>query len=91
VHFDDPKAFNRIFSLGNHLTKDPTLYSCFGVNASTFGSIDAAEAKARRDVLNPFFEKRSIMELEDVIRFNVRGALLPVAAHCSHSRKRLTY
>ncbi|KAH6915232.1 benzoate 4-monooxygenase cytochrome P450 [Coprinopsis sp. MPI-PUGE-AT-0042] len=71
VHFDDPRAFNRIFSLGSHLTKDPGFYACFGVNASTFGSTDAVEAKARREVLSPFFEKRSITELEDVIRSNV--------------------
>ncbi|EAU84278.2 benzoate 4-monooxygenase cytochrome P450 [Coprinopsis cinerea okayama7 len=71
LHFKDRQVYDRIFSPNNHFTKDQGFYSCFGVGSSTFGATDPIHAKANRDLLAPYFDKRAMLDLESVISSTV--------------------
>ncbi|TFK29280.1 benzoate 4-monooxygenase cytochrome P450 [Coprinopsis marcescibilis] len=71
LHFKDYRIYDKIFSVNSHLTKDPWFYACFGVGQSTFGAIDPAHAKSCRELLSPFFDRRSMLEFETVIRSKI--------------------
>jgi hypothetical protein len=73
LHFNDYRAYSKIFSVGGHqFTKDPDFYACFGVETSTFGLIDPEKARLGRELLAPYFNRRSILQLESVIQTKVR-------------------
>ncbi|KIM46010.1 hypothetical protein M413DRAFT_300447 [Hebeloma cylindrosporum] len=68
LHFNDHRAYADIYSVGSHLTKEPNFYKCFAANGSAFGAIDPQVSKVRRANLSPFFSRRAILLLEDVIQ-----------------------
>ncbi|KAF9459675.1 cytochrome P450 [Collybia nuda] len=70
LHFTDPKALD-IYSVGSKFTKDPFTYAAFGQELSSFGTVDPHFSKARREVLNPLFSRRSILKLENVVQEKV--------------------
>ena len=71
LHFNDPCAYRDIYSLKHKYKKEPSFYRCFGVDQSTFGTINPNEAKDRRSVLGPLFSRRSVMDAEDSIQEHV--------------------
>ncbi|KAJ3575162.1 hypothetical protein NP233_g1274 [Leucocoprinus birnbaumii] len=68
LHFNDPSAYNDIYSHKFKLRKEPSFYKCFGVDRSTFGTVDPHEAKERRNILGPLFSRRSVIEAEAQIQ-----------------------
>jgi len=71
LHFNDPRAYRDIYSLKHKYKKEPSFYRCFGVDQSTFGTVNPNEAKDRRSVLSPLFSRRSVMDAEDSIQEHV--------------------
>ncbi|KAJ3517547.1 hypothetical protein NLJ89_g437 [Agrocybe chaxingu] len=71
LHFNDPAAYHEIYSVGSRLTKDPSFYFCFNASDSAFGVIDPNESKARRGAMHPFFSRRAVLELENIIELLV--------------------
>jgi cytochrome P450 len=47
--------------------KNPAHYKVFGFPASSFATIDPAEHRKRREIVNPFFSKRAVASLEDAL------------------------
>lgn len=72
LHFNDPRAYNRIFSVNSQLSKDPSFYACFGVDTSTFGLMDSEQARLSRELMSIYFNRRSILQFESVIQTKVR-------------------
>ena len=48
------------------------MYESFGEDHSSFGLLDYATSKQRKDVLQPLFSRRSIINLQGLVRKNVR-------------------
>ncbi|KAK0436273.1 cytochrome P450 [Armillaria borealis] len=71
LHFSNPQAYFSIYSSQVKFIKDPNFYFCFAQDESSFGFTDHAVAKKRRDVLLPFFSRRSILQLEGIIQSKV--------------------
>ncbi|KAK0466636.1 cytochrome P450 [Armillaria novae-zelandiae] len=71
LHFSNPQAYFSIYSSQVKFIKDPNYYFCFAQDESSFGFTDHAVAKKRRDVLLPFFSRRSILQLENIIQSKV--------------------
>ncbi|KAG6918541.1 hypothetical protein DXG01_013631 [Tephrocybe rancida] len=70
LHFNDPRAFEDIYSVGSKLTKPQYYYQAFNTE-STFGYIDVREAKQRKDVMRPLFSRKAILQLEGVIQSSI--------------------
>ncbi|KAL0958873.1 hypothetical protein HGRIS_014189 [Hohenbuehelia grisea] len=68
LSFSDPQAYFDIFAIGSKFTKDPVYYQTFGVPRGSPGIIDPALSRNRRELLGPFFSRRAIIKLENVIQ-----------------------
>ncbi|KAH8881114.1 cytochrome P450 [Thozetella sp. PMI_491] len=70
VHLSDPENYDKIYNIGSKFLKDPGYYSPI-VTALTspilLTVIDNNVHKARRGLLNPFFSRRSVLNLENII------------------------
>ncbi|KAF8874994.1 cytochrome P450 [Infundibulicybe gibba] len=72
LHFNDPEAYDAIYSPASKFTKDPRLYDSFNQSQSSFGFIDPQLAKNRKDVIRPLFSRRAILNLETVVQDAVK-------------------
>ncbi|KAF9469040.1 cytochrome P450 [Collybia nuda] len=71
LHFNSYLAYADIYRAGSTFTKHGPFYKCFGADGSAFGAIDPQDSKRRRGVLNPFFSRRAILNLEGVVQEKV--------------------
>ncbi|KIY72730.1 cytochrome P450 [Cylindrobasidium torrendii FP15055 ss-10] len=71
LHFSETKAFMDIYRMGNGFTKEPWFYDMFDMQESSFGFVDVHQHRARRELLNPLFNRRGIAQLQHVIRDEV--------------------
>lgn len=63
--------YNEIYNQSLKWDKEETLYHSFGEDRSSFGFLTYKEAKERKNVLNPLFSKRAIVQLQGLIQNNV--------------------
>lgn len=71
LHFSDPRAHADIYGMGTKFAKQPHLYSCFATDLSVFSLTDFHEATQRRNLIGPFFSRRAILKLENVVQTQV--------------------
>ncbi len=71
LHFANPSAYQDIYSPTARWDKERILYEAFGEDHSSFGLITYAEAKQRKDVLQPMFSRRAILNMQTLVRQNV--------------------
>jgi hypothetical protein len=57
--------------MGNDIRKHAGLYEFFNVEQASFGFIDPKEHKQRRELLNPMFQPKAIVQLEHVLQDKV--------------------
>jgi cytochrome P450 len=57
--------------MGTKFAKQAHLYSCFATDLSVFSLTDLHEATQRRNLIGPFFSRRAIMQLENVVQSQV--------------------
>ncbi|TEB08824.1 cytochrome P450 [Coprinellus micaceus] len=67
LHFSDVKAYDSIYT-DRRFPKDPAFYAAFLADEASFGCTDIKKAKTRRDLLGPFFSRKSVLKLESVIQ-----------------------
>ena len=69
LHIDDPEYYDEIFT-GPTKPREKWAWSAamFGTNSSVFGTIPHGEHRMRRAPLNPFFSKKSVGNLEPMIK-----------------------
>ncbi|TFK24619.1 cytochrome P450 [Coprinopsis marcescibilis] len=67
LHFSDPKAYDNIYRSTKFL-KDPWWYDAFHEQESSFGFIDLAKAKERKDIMRPLFSRKSVQRMENIIQ-----------------------
>ncbi|KAK9311440.1 cytochrome P450 [Lipomyces starkeyi] len=68
LHFSNPAAYNDIYNSSARWDKEESLYCCFGEDRSLFGFLTYDEAKQRKDVLQPLFSRRAIINMQGLIR-----------------------
>ena len=67
MHFGSPEAYEVIYNVRSKVTKDPWLYKCFTQDEALFGYTNPVAAKARRELVAPFFSRKNILSLQVVI------------------------
>jgi hypothetical protein len=72
LHFSKPSAYHEIYSPTARWDKERILYEAFGEDHSSFGLQTYGEAKQRKDVLQPMFSRRAILNMQGLVRKNVR-------------------
>ncbi len=66
------------------MTKDPRLYAAFTLEGSIVTLIDPAKSRSRREMMHPFFSRRAVLNLENVIQTKVSLARIRSAINrCS--------
>ena len=71
VHLSDPNNYDKIYNVTGKFYKDPAFYDVLG-NQWSFFSIASNELhRQRRAPLNPFFSRRTVFELEDIVQDKV--------------------
>ncbi|THU92245.1 cytochrome P450 [Dendrothele bispora CBS 962.96] len=72
LHFNDPRAYGEIYSLGSCFHKDPVLYGSFGNTVdSVFTTPDPQDAAVFRNILAPYLSRRAVIKREHIIRDKV--------------------
>lgn len=71
IHLNDPANYDKIYNVLSKFTKDPSFYGPIEgpVRTPVILTVISNEAhRARRSALNPFFSRRSVLDLETVVR-----------------------
>lgn len=71
VHISDAESYDRIYSVTSKFYKDPAFYDVLGNEWSTFAIASNEKHRKRRAPLNPFFARRSVLEMEYVVQEKV--------------------
>ncbi|KAJ9612893.1 hypothetical protein H2200_002834 [Cladophialophora chaetospira] len=66
LHFSDPSAFHDIYNAGAKWDKEDELYASFGEDHSSFGFRTYEEAKQRKEIMQPLFSSRAIINLQSL-------------------------
>ena len=85
LHFANPAAYNEIYNAQNKWDKDHDLYRAFDMGESFFVQTRYLESKHSRALVSNFFSKKSISELQHLIRSLVRVHFLFLMGQVSHS------
>ena len=67
----DPENYDVINHVGTKYAKSAQFYDAFGIGYSTFSSSPNDLHRIRRSGLNPFFSRKMVLELEDVVQSKV--------------------
>ncbi|TFK20097.1 cytochrome P450 [Coprinopsis marcescibilis] len=78
IHFSTVRAYDAIYRNPKFL-KDAWWYDAFHQSESTFGYIDPAQAKERREIMRPLFSRKSVQKLEQCIQDCVDRLLVALA------------
>lgn len=66
------------------MTKDPRLYAAFSLEGSIVTLLDPAKSRSRREMMHPFFSRRAVLNLENVIQTKVSTEQIPAVINgCS--------
>ena len=68
VHLSDPVNFDAIYSVGSKYGKSMAYYGALGAGYSTFVSSTAEVHRPRRAKLDPFFSRRMVLNMENLVQ-----------------------
>ncbi|GFF34720.1 trichodiene oxygenase [Aspergillus udagawae] len=68
IHLSDPEDLDKIYYFGSRFGKSPAFYRAFGLDNSLLTIPDNDLHRVRRAALNPFFSRKMVFELEDVVQ-----------------------
>ena len=67
VHLSDPAHYDYVYGTKSGFYKDHRFYGALGIDVATFGSVHNEDHRRRRAALNPFFSRKKVLELEDIV------------------------
>ncbi len=68
VHLDDPDNYDKIYTVGTKFYKARSFYGALGDQTGMFSTASNELHRRRRSPLNPFFSRRAVLELEDMVQ-----------------------
>ncbi|KAJ2907247.1 hypothetical protein MKZ38_006541 [Zalerion maritima] len=71
IHLSNPANYDKIYSIGGKFYKDPIFYGALGIEYSIFTSSSNEVHRVRRAPLNPFFSRRAVLGLQNIVRAKV--------------------
>lgn len=72
VHLSDSENYDKIYFMGSKYSKSPRFYNALNVPHSTFGTPPNDIHKHKRGLLNPFFSRKTVLDLEEVVQDKAR-------------------
>lgn len=76
IHLSDPENYERIYFVGSKYSKSADFYRAFSSNSAAFTTPSNEAHRVRRAALNPFFSRKMVLELEDVVQSNAQNYAL---------------
>lgn len=71
IHLSDPKNYEKVYNVGSQYAKPASFYQSFGIENAAFSTGSPDLHRARRAALNPFFSRRNVLYLEDIVHQKV--------------------
>lgn len=71
IHLSDPENYDKIYHVGSKYMKSPAFYHAFGTDKATFTTPSNETHRVKRSALNPFFSRKRVLELEEVVQSKV--------------------
>ncbi|KAI0791420.1 cytochrome P450 [Abortiporus biennis] len=70
LHFSRPSAYDDIYNARNKWCKESDMYLGMSVThkISTISTCEYSQAKKKKDLLTPFFSRRSILDLQSIVQ-----------------------
>ena len=72
VSLSDPDNYDRIYYQQTRYTKAPEMYVMFGAKTSALVTESNELYRIRRSAMNPFFSRKRVLDLEDVVQSKVK-------------------
>jgi cytochrome P450 len=79
VHLSDPINYEKIYNAGSKYSKYARFYDAFSISYSSFTTASNDLHRRRRAALNPFFGRKMVLELEEVVQTKVEKLCALVA------------
>ncbi|PQE29408.1 Cytochrome P450 protein [Rutstroemia sp. NJR-2017a WRK4] len=71
LHFSDPAAYHAIYNNNNRWDKEATTYQALVADHSSVAFLKYADAKERKEIMQPLFSRRSICDMQEFIQSKV--------------------
>ena len=71
VHLSDPENYDKIYNISTKFYKPREFYDAFSTRTSMFGTESNELHRIRRAALSPFFSRKMVIRLEDVVQLMV--------------------
>ncbi|KAM3069575.1 hypothetical protein ACMFMG_005676 [Clarireedia jacksonii] len=71
LHFSDPAAYHDIYNNSNRWDKEASTYGALVADHSSVAFLKYADAKKRKDIMQPLFSRRSICEMQGLIQSKI--------------------
>ena len=68
VHLSDSENYDKIYFMGTKYSKSQRFYHAFTIPHATFSTPQNDIHKHRRSLLNPFFSRKTVLELEEIVQ-----------------------
>ena len=78
LHFSTAQAYSDIYSQSAKWNKDATVYGAVADETSSFGMTSYQAAKSRREIVQPFYSRRSVLNMQDALHRQVLQLATPV-------------
>jgi cytochrome P450 len=75
LHFAKRAVYHEIYNPRNRWSRDPALYHVFSISESLLTMMDYPTAKKRKEILQPLFSRKAIVELQHLIQDMVKPVL----------------
>ncbi|OJJ39848.1 hypothetical protein ASPWEDRAFT_49717 [Aspergillus wentii DTO 134E9] len=73
IHLSDPDNCEKIYHVGSRYGKNPGFYGAFGTKKATFTTPHPDVHRVKRSALNPFFSRKRVLNLEEIVQQKARG------------------
>jgi len=68
LHFAKSSVYHEIYNPRNRWSRDPQLYHVFSMSESLLTMMEYTKAKTRKDILQPLFSRKAIIDLQYLVQ-----------------------
>ncbi|KAI0084581.1 cytochrome P450 [Irpex rosettiformis] len=86
LHFSKPSVYHEIYSPKNRWSRDPSLYHVFASYENLLSKMEYAKAKQRKDVLQPLFSRKAILNLQHLVQECANEMCANIEQHIKEGR-----
>ncbi|KAI0694060.1 cytochrome P450 [Cytidiella melzeri] len=86
LHFSNPNVYHELYNPTKRWSRDPSLYHVFAKHESLLTMMEYPKAKQRKDILQPLFSRKAILNLQHLIQDCADNMCANMEGHAKEGR-----